>query len=89
MHGVSIPISLAAIIPKLHGSYWEFFEKSSSYHTDITIGFGSPSYSISKSQGHVQLQVKILDGKLGQPVSVLISTIDGSATGLSVWSVVT
>ena len=48
---------------------------------DVLIGFEHVNYSVSETTGQLTVNITILDGILTHPVSVAISTSDGTATG--------
>jgi hypothetical protein len=48
---------------------------------DVLIGFERVNYSISETAGQLKINITILDGILTHPISVTISTSDGTAIG--------
>lgn len=48
----------------------------------VVIGFRQTMYAERESAGQVQLEVAVLMGQLAKPVTVLLSTSDGTASGL-------
>ena len=50
-------------------------------YTALAIGFDSASYTVRESQGNVSVQV-VKVGENERPVSVLFSTLNGTATGM-------
>jgi len=47
--------------------------------TAVVIGFEMERYNVSESDGVVTLVVLLLEGSIGTPITVALSTINGSA----------
>ena len=48
---------------------------------DVLIGFEHVNYSASETAGQLMINITVLDGILTYPISVAISTSDGTAFG--------
>ena len=54
---------------------------STSLLLDVLIGFEHVNYSVSETVGRLTINVTVLDGILTRPISVVVSTSDGTAIG--------
>ena len=53
---------------------------------DVTIGFDPSTYSVNEASMTVKVCARILDGSLQRDAVVTLSTSDGTATGLLLYS---
>lgn len=64
---------------------WEWFGAGDEYilcaYLVAVIGFVAGVYSVRRSEGSVSVMVGVLQGQLGAPVTVTISTYSGTASG--------
>ncbi len=49
-------------------------------HTAVTIGFELTEHTVSENDVEVTLMVSILEGQTSLPVTIALSTVDGTAT---------
>ena len=54
---------------------------STSLLLDVLIGFEHVNYSVSETVGQFKINITVLDGILTHPISVVLSTSDGTAIG--------
>ena len=48
---------------------------------DVLIGFEHINYTVSETIGQVMINVTVLGGSLTHPISIVVSTSDGTARG--------
>ncbi len=49
---------------------------------NVTVGFNETRITVSEGDQFVEVCVVVLDGRVTEPLTVTISTVDGSATGM-------
>ena len=48
---------------------------------DVSIGLAGNKYQTTDDAGYVKVCAELVDGELERPVTVLMTTMDGTATG--------
>ena len=54
-------------------------------HSEVTIGLEETSYTTAEDSGTVEVCAVVVEGELERSAEVILSTVDGTATGQSVF----